>query len=198
MEGMNNYAQLCGSIADKPKFSHMGGSDNYYSFPLDIERLSGFVDTINIIAREDMLEELEIETYTHLAVTGELRSYNNKHGDGSRLVISVLAKQLAFTDDEDKNAVSLTGALCKRPNLRKTPMGRQICDLMLAINRKYGRSDYLPCIAWGRLAETTAELSVGDTLSLEGRIQSRKYIKVINGAPAERTAFEVSIVSLIP
>jgi single-stranded DNA-binding protein len=195
---MNNYAQLCGSIADKPKFSHMGGSDNYYSFPLDIERLSGFVDTINIIAREDMLEELEIETYTHLAVTGELRSYNNKHGDGSRLVISVLAKQLAFTDDEDKNAVSLTGALCKRPNLRKTPMGRQICDLMLAINRKYGRSDYLPCIAWGRLAETTAELSVGDTLSLEGRIQSRKYIKVINGAPAERTAFEVSIVSLIP
>jgi single-stranded DNA-binding protein len=195
---MNNYAQLCGSIADKPKFSHMGGSDNYYSFPLDIERLSGFVDTINIIAREDMLEELEIETYTHLAVTGELRSYNNKHGDGSRLVISVLAKQLAFTDDEDKNAVSLTGALCKRPNLRKTPMGRQICDLMLAVNRKYGRSDYLPCIAWGRLAETTAELSVGDTLSLEGRIQSRKYIKVINGAPAERTAFEVSIVSLIP
>ncbi len=197
MEEMNNYVELCGSIADKPRFSHIGGSDNYYSFPLDIERLSGFIDTINIIAREQMLEQLEIENAAHLAVAGELRSYNNKHGEGSRLVISVLAKQLSFTDADDKNTVFLTGALCKRPNLRKTPMGRQICDLMLAVNRRYGRSDYLPCIAWGRLAESTAEMSVGDTLSLEGRIQSRKYIKTANGIMTERTAFEVSIVSLL-
>lgn len=197
MEGMNNFVELCGTIADKPKFSHIGGNDNYYSFQLDIERLSGFVDTINIIAREDMLEQLEIENCSHLAATGELRSYNNKHGEGSRLVISVLTKQLMFTDDDDKNTVLLTGALCKRPNLRKTPMGRQICDLMLAVNRKYGRSDYLPCIAWGKLAENTAEMSVGDTLSLEGRIQSRKYIKSINGILTERTAYEVSVVSLV-
>ncbi len=198
MDGMNNFVELCGTIADKPRFSHMGGSDNYYSFPLDIERLSGFVDTINIIAREEMLDQLEIDNCSHLTVSGELRSYNNKHGEGSRLVISVLAKQLMFTDEEDKNTVLLTGALCKRPNLRKTPMGRQICDLMLAVNRKYGRSDYLPCIAWGKLAETTAEMSVGDTLSLEGRIQSRKYIKSANGILTERTAFEVSVVSLVP
>jgi primosomal replication protein N len=195
---MNNFVELCGTIADKPRFSHMGGSDNYYSFPLDIERLSGFVDTINIIAREDMIDQLEIDNCSHLTVTGELRSYNNKHGEGSRLVISVLAKQLMFTDEEDKNTVLLLGALCKRPNLRKTPMGRQICDLMLAVNRKYGRSDYLPCIAWGKLAETTAEMSVGETLSLEGRIQSRKYIKSVNGILTERTAFEVSVVSLVP
>ncbi len=197
MEGINNFVELCGCIADKPKFSHVGGSDNYYSFPMDIERLSGFVDTINVIAREDIIEQLEIDNCVHLAVTGELRSYNNKQGEGSRLVISVLAKQMMFTDEEDTNTVLLTGALCKRPNLRRTPMGRQICDLMLAVNRKYGRSDYLPCIAWGRLADTTAEMSVGDTLSLEGRIQSRKYIKSINGILTERTAFEVSIISLI-
>ncbi len=198
MEEMNNYVELCGTLADKPKFSHVGGSDNYYSFPLDIERLSGFVDTINIIVREDMLEQLEVDNSSHVAITGELRSFNNKHGEGSRLVISVLAKQLALCDDDDKNTVLLTGALCKRPNLRKTPMGRQICDLMLAVNRRYGRSDYLPCIAWGRLAENTAALVVGDALSLEGRIQSRKYIKSINGVLTERTAFEVSVVSLTP
>lgn len=196
MEGMNNVVRLCGSIADKPRFSHIGGTDNYFSFPLDIERLSGFVDTVNIIVRQDMLEHLEIEDRRHLSVLGEMRSYNNKRGEGSRLVISVFARELSFTDEDDVNAVSITGALCKKPNLRKTPMGRQICDIMLAVNRRYGRSDYLPCIAWGRLAESAAELKVGDIISLEGRIQSRKYIKTENGIATERTAYEVSIVSL--
>jgi primosomal replication protein N len=193
---MNNVVRLCGAVADKPRFSHVGGTDNYYSFPLDIERLSGYVDTINIIVREELLEQLEIEDSRHLAVLGEMRSYNNKRGEGSRLVISVFARELSFTDEEDGNVVSLTGALCKKPNLRKTPMGRQICDLMLAVNRRYGRSDYLPCIAWGRLAENTSQLKVGDTITLEGRIQSRRYIKTENGVSSERTAYEVSIVSL--
>jgi single-strand DNA-binding protein len=196
LEGMNNVVRLCGAVADKPRFSHVGGTDNYYSFPLDIERLSGYVDTINIIVREELLEQLEIEDSRHLAVLGEMRSYNNKRGEGSRLVISVFARELSFTDEEDGNVVSLTGALCKKPNLRKTPMGRQICDLMLAVNRRYGRSDYLPCIAWGRLAENTSQLKVGDTITLEGRIQSRRYIKTENGVSSERTAYEVSIVSL--
>lgn len=196
MEGMTNSVDLCGSIADKPRFSHIGGNDNYFSFPLDIERLSGFVDTVNIIVRQDMLEHLEIEDSRHLTVSGELRSYNNKRGDGSKLVISVFAKELSFTNDEDQNIVKLAGAVCKQPNLRKTPMGRQICDLMLAVNRRYGRSDYLPCIAWGRLAESAAELKVGDVLNLEGRIQSRKYIKSENGILTERTAYEVSIVTI--
>jgi primosomal replication protein N len=193
---MNNVVRLCGSVADKPRFSHVGGSDNYFSFPMDIERLSGFVDTVSIIVRQDMLERLEIDDSRHLAVLGEMRSYNNKRGEGSRLVISVFARELSFTDDDDANAVSLTGAICKRPNLRKTPMGRQICDLMIAVNRKYGRSDYLPCIAWGRLAESAAALKVGDTITLEGRLQSRRYIKTENGVSLERTAYEVSIVSL--
>ncbi|NMA24734.1 MAG: single-stranded DNA-binding protein [Clostridiales bacterium] len=196
MEGMNNVIELCGSIADKPRFSHIGGNDNYFTFPLDIERLSGYVDTVNIIVRQDMLEKLEIEDCRRLAVIGELRSFNNKRGEGSRLIISVFAKEMYFTDEEDRNSASLTGAVCKKPNLRKTPMGRQICDIMLAVNRRYGRSDYLPCIAWGRLAERASELKVGDTISLEGRLQSRKYIKTVGGVMTERTAFEVSIVTI--
>lgn len=196
---MNNAVELCGSVAGRPVFSHKGGNDNYYVFPLGVERLSGYVDTVNVLAREDLIENLEIEEKTHLAVVGELRSFNNKHGEsGNRLIISVFARQLYFTDEEDKNIIRLKGALCKKPNLRRTPMGRQICDMMLAVNRRYGRSDYLPCIAWGRVAERAAQLEVGDTIALEGRLQSRKYIKTENGVSKEKTAFEVSITTFEP
>jgi single-stranded DNA-binding protein len=196
LEETNNAVTLCGSPCDTPKFSHASGTENYYTFPLEIERLSGACDRINVIAKEAMLAELVLGERSRLRVEGELRSFNNKHGEGSRLVITVFAKDMAFTDGEDKNSVFLSGVICKQPNLRKTPMGRQICDLILAVNRRYGRSDYLPCIAWGRLAERMAERQVGDAVALEGRIQSRKYINTETGAAAERTAFEVSIVSL--
>jgi len=196
---MNNAVELCGYVAGRPVFSHKGGDDNYYAFPLGIERLSGYVDTVNVLAREDLIQGLEIEEKTHLAVVGELRSCNNKHGEsGNRLVISVFARQMYFTDEEDKNIIRLKGALCKKPNLRRTPMGRQICDMMLAVSRRYGRSDYLPCIAWGRVAEKAAQLEVGDTIALEGRLQSRKYIKTENGVSKEKTAFEVSITTFEP
>ena len=199
MEGMNNAVDLCGSVAGRPRFSHKGGNDNYYTFPLDIERLSGYVDTVNVIARQDLIENLEVDGSARLAVSGELRSFNNKRGEsGNRLVISVFAKELRFTEEEDRNIILLRGALCKKPNLRQTPMGRQICDMMLAVNRRYGRSDYLPCIAWGRMAEKAAQLEVGDQISLEGRLQSRKYIKTENGVSMERTAFEVSIIMFEP
>jgi len=194
----NNIVELCGTTAEKPKFSHVGGGENYYIFPLKIERLSGAIDRVNIIAREDSLEDLEVDGSSRIVVTGELRSYNNKQGGGgNRLVITVLAKDLHTSDDEAKNIVRLTGVICKAPNLRKTPMGRQICDIMLAVNRRYGRSDYLPCIAWGRNAEIAGELCVGDSLSFEGRIQSRKYMKSENDTVVERTAFEVSIVTIL-
>jgi len=199
LEGTNNYVELCGSPAGRPEFSHAGGGENFFTFPLEIERLSGTFDRINIIARESSLRDLEIDENTpNLVIAGELRSFNNKRGEGSRLVITVLARELFFSGGEHKNIVSLTGVLCKRPTLRKTPMGRQICDLMLAAPRRYGRSDYLPCIAWGRLAEEASELDVGDRIALEGRIQSRKYIKTESGAATERTAFEISIVTLEP
>ncbi|MDR3209364.1 MAG: single-stranded DNA-binding protein [Oscillospiraceae bacterium] len=193
----NNIAELCGSIAEAPRFSHVGGAEEYLTFPLEIERLSGALDKINVVARKADLDALTPDGESKLRVTGEVRSYNNKRGEGSRLVITVLAKELCFAAyAEDQNVVRLAGVLCKTPTLRKTPMGRQICDVMLAVNRKYGRSDYLPCIAWGKCAVELASRAVGERVTLTGRIQSRKYIKATEAGTEERTAFEVSIVSL--
>lgn len=118
-----------------------------------------------------------------LCITGELRSFNNKSGEGAKLVITVFAKEILPCDENDLNLICLTGTLCKPPNLRVTPMGRDICDLMLAVNRKYGRSDYLPCITWGLKAREASYWDTGTTVSLEGRIQSRRYIKLIGGEP---------------
>ncbi len=196
MEDFCNYVVLKGSLAGKPVFSHHGRTEEFFTFPIEITRLSGAVDTINIIAEKTLLESAEIDDGDCVEVIGELRSYNNKSGEGSRLVITVLARHISVSSGEDENSVMLKGVLCKKPNLRRTPMGRQICDMMLAVNRKYGRSDYLPCIAWGQTAQSVSGLSVGDGVKIAGRIQSRKYIKNDNGVSMERTAFEVSAVSV--
>ncbi len=190
-----NYAELCGVMAAAPEYSHSGRGEEFYTFPLETRRLSGAVDRINIVVRRELLSA-ELEEASKIRVVGELRSFNNKHGDGARLVITVFARELYFCSDEDENIIRLTGTLCKQPNLRTTPMGRDICDLMLAVNRRYGRSDYLPCITWGLKAREAAGWEVGDHVNLEGRIQSRSYIKLIDGEAYERTAFEVSVVEI--
>ena len=128
-------------------------------------------------------------------VFGELRSFNNRSGSGNRLLLYIHAQQLERCGDEgeDINSVMLTGALCRPPTWRRTPMGREICDLMLAVNRRYGRADYIPCIAWGRNAELAGEWETGRQVSLNGRFQSRRYIKTENGVSTEKTAYEVSV-----
>ena len=131
-----------------------------------------------------------------LTVRGEVRTFNNRSGVGSRLVVSVFARELTQEEGEDENVLALSGVLCKPPALRATPLGRTICDMILAINRRYGRADYLPCIAWGSLAYHCGSMKVGDRLALEGRLQSRVYTKEIDGQMQERTAFEVSVMSL--
>lgn len=188
----NNYTRLCGVLAERPVFSHESRGQAFYRFPLEVSRLSGNVDRIHIIVRQEQLESLELKEAGRLCVTGELRSFNNRRGEGARLVITVFAKELSLCDEEDSNLVQLTGTLCKAPNLRCTPMGRDICDLMLAVNRRYGRSDYLPCICWGLRARDAALWTVGTQLRLTGRIQSRRYIKLTEDGPVEKTAFEVS------
>ena len=190
---IRNHAVLRGILAAAPAFSHMSRGERFFIFPVETRRLSGTADTINVIARESLLRSAEIMEAGRIQVTGELRSFNNKRGEGARLVITVFAKELGFTDGEDMNVIELAGTLCKPPNLRVTPMGRDICDLMLAVNRRCGRSDYLPCICWGRRAREYSQLQVGDRLSLAGRIQSRPYIKLIEGEPVEKVAYEVSI-----
>ena len=193
---VRNYAVLRGILADAPRFSHMSRGERFFIFPVETRRLSGTADTINVIARQSLLESAEIMEAGKIRVTGELRSFTNKRGEGAKLVIAVFAKALALEDGEDINTVELSGTLCKEPNLRVTPMGRSICDLMLAVNRRCGRGDYLPCICWGSRAREAADMHTGDHLSLTGRIQSRPYIKLIDGEPVEKVAYEVSTVSL--
>lgn len=189
----NNYTRLVGTMAGAPVFSHVSRSQEFFSFPLEVERLSGAVDTLNILVRKNQLSELAVQDAEKLCVLGQVRSFNNRRGSGARLVITVLARELSFCDEDDSNLVRLTGTLCKPPNLRTTPMGRDICDLMLAVNRSYGRSDYLPCICWGIRARQAAAWTVGTQLELEGRLQSRQYIKLTEDGAVEKTAFEVSV-----
>ena len=192
----NNFVKLRGSLAGRPAFSHTARGIEFYSFPLEVLRLSGNSDTINIIARKEQLDALETENNSGLCVTGQIRSFNNRSGQGAKLVITVFAKELSFCDGEDENLVTLKGTLCKEPKLRCTPMGRDICDLMLAVNRHYGRSDYLPCICWGQRAREASLFTVGTKLCLSGRVQSRNYIKLSENGAEEKTAFEVSVTEL--
>lgn len=192
-----NSAQLRGIAGSQPVFSHETHAERFYTFPLEVKRLSGIVDMLNVVAPGTLLSQQAVRLGGMLEVTGELRSFNNKSGKGNRLVITVFAKELRETDEPFHNYIFLSGALCKAPVFRRTPLGRDICDLMLAVNRKYGRADYLPCIAWGQLATETKDLGVGAPVSLEGRIQSRSYIKTENGESHERTAYEVSVMKLL-
>lgn len=196
METNKNKIFLRGRLAASPAPSHSNHGVEYLMFPLAVRRLSGAEDRLHIIAAREQLDHLVLEPDTPLAVRGEVRTFNNRSGVGRRLVVSVFARELKQEEGEDENRLELSGTLCKPPALRATPLGRTICDMILAINRRYGRADYLPCIAWGSLAYRCSSMDVGDRLSLEGRLQSRIYTKEVDGQLQERTAFEVSIMSL--
>lgn len=191
-----NRALLCGRLEGEPAFSHTNHGARYYLLPLTIRRLSGAEDRLNVMATEQQLEGLDLRREEPLTVRGEVRTFNNRSGMGNRLVVSVFARELEQRMGEDENLLALSGTICKPPTLRTTPLGRTICDMILAVNRRYGRADYLPCIAWGSLAHHCGALSVGDPLRLTGRLQSRTYTKLLEGRMEERTAFEVSIMSL--
>lgn len=197
MERNNDSVRLCGELAGKPEWSHAGKDGAYYKFPLAVSRLSGAVDTLNIIISEDMLKSIEPESSERIRVVGEIRSFNNRSGVGPKLVLTILARSIEFTDDDFENQVYISGTICKEPTFRKTPMGREICDLMLAVNRRYGRSDYLPCIVWGSQAEQASSWDIGDKVDLWGRMQSRIYIKNEEGIAIEKTAFEISASEIV-
>ena len=196
MDETRNDLLLRGTAAAEPAFSHENHGQRFYRFPLSVRRLSGQADVLQVIATGEQLSHLLPLTGRRLEIQGQLRSFNNKSGQGSRLVISAFTRLLVETEGEDVNIIELKGAICKPPVLRRTPLGRCICDMMRAVNRRYGRADYLPCIAWGQVAMVTGQLPVGSTLALEGRVQSRVYTKVFDGVPQERTAYEVSIMRL--
>ena len=193
-----NCASLCGRAVNEPVFSHINHGMRYDIFPLAVPRLSGTEDRINVLTAHTLLEGCPLHSGDTVSVRGEVRTFNNRSGVGSRLVITLFARELSTDPAGPENRLTLSGVVCKPPILRRTPLGRDICDLMLAVNRRYSRADYLPCIAWGSLAQHCSGLEVGDAVQLEGRLQSRIYQKMVDGIPVERTAFEVSIMQLEP
>ncbi|MDE6108581.1 MAG: single-stranded DNA-binding protein [Oscillospiraceae bacterium] len=191
-----NQGLLRGLAVGEPRVSHVTHGVSYYVFPLEVERLSGATDTLNVVLSQDLLLSCPVESGLEYECTGEVRSFNNRSGVGGRLIITFYAKSIAPAKDVHTNRLELRGVLCKAPVVRRTPLGREICDLLLAVNRRYGRADYLPCIAWGGLARSCGEKAVGDSLCLTGRLQSRTYRKVTDDREEERVAYEVSILTL--
>lgn len=192
MEYSANHIQLRGSLAELPAFSHENHDKRFYRFPLEVERLSGAVDVLPVIVPEAVLCAMDLSGGSMLEIAGQIRSFNSRAATGRRLVISVYAETLTACEGEAQNNAELTGVICKEPVYRRTPLGREICDVMLAVNRPYHRADYIPCIFWGRTAAMVSQCAVGMSIGLTGRLQSREYVKVLEDGSERRTAFEVS------
>ena len=198
MEQTFNPLTLRGELNALPQYSHDNHGRKFYRFILNVPRLSGAVDQLPVVAEERILNELDLSGGQMLTVTGQIRSHNIRADGARRLLIFVFANTITAEDGEPMNDVVIRGPLCRDPVSRRTPLGRSICDLMLAVSRRYGRTDYLPVIAWGQLALQAGNLQVGDFLSLEGRIQSRTYHKQTETGTELRTAYEVSVMHLLP
>ena len=195
MEHPANQITLRGSLTDLPRLSHENHGKRFYRFTLEVPRLSGAVDTLPVIAREDILNTIDLSGGENLTVTGQIRSHNLYVEDRRRLLIFVFASSITAEDGDSVNEVTLEGPVCRQPIYRRTPLGREICDVMLAVQRSYRRSDYLPCILWGRTAQEVSRCRPGDVITITGRLQSRGYTKVTTEGPRERTAYEVSALS---
>ena len=187
-----NRARLCGTVMTDPAVSHANHGEEFCRFFLSVQRLSGQADLLPVVVSRRTLTENPIQVGDTVTVQGQLRSFNNKSGVGARLVIDLFARSVT-AGGEYCNHIELSGTVCKAPKLRRTPLGREICDVILAVNRRYGRADYLPCISWGAIARETAALTVGSPMALVGRLQSRTYSKALEGGCEERIAYEVSV-----
>jgi len=196
MEETGNIIHLKGQICQNLQFGHELFGEQFFVTTLRVPRLSGAEDFLPITLSERLLMDSPITNGSHLCLEGQLRSYNKVIEGSGRLLITAFAQKLidCETDDENPNRVQLTGALCKPPSYRTTPFGREIADLMLAVNRSYGKSDYIPCITWGRTARYAANLKIGDKVQLVGRFQSRAYQKQLpDGTTLNKVAYEVSV-----
>ncbi len=197
----NNSAQIVGEITTPPAFSHRHFDEDFFVFTVRVPRLSGVGDFINVMISEKLICALELEEGTMVEVSGQYRSYNNYSGKGSKLVLSLFARDIKLGADiehiDNPNAITLDGYICKPPVYRTTPFSREIADILLAVNRSYGKSDYIPCIVWGRNAKFASSLEVGAHIRLSGRIQSREYQKKYeDGSLETKTAFEISVSKL--
>lgn len=192
MEHMDNQIRLRGSLMALPHFSHENHGKKFYRFTLEVPRLSGAVDLLPVVAEEAVLNTLDLSGGEMLTVTGQIRSHNVRTDGTRHLLIFVFAQTILCEDGEPINECTIEGTLCREPNYRRTPLGREICDVMLAVPRAFKRADYLPCILWGRLAQEVSQCTTRDRIRIYGRLQSRIYTKLTEDGPLERTAYEVS------
>lgn len=192
MEHTENTILLRGELLQLPQFSHENHHKRFYRFILSVSRLSGTVDLLPVIAEEQVLNRMDLTGGAMLQVTGQIRSHNLRENGTRKLLIFVFATDIITIDEEPVNEVVLQGPLCRQPNLRRTPLGREICDVMLAVPRAFKRADYLPCILWGRTAQEVSACHTSDIIRIQGRLQSRVYTKVTGDGAVDRTAYEIS------
>ncbi len=192
----NNQANIIGIVEDEKEFSHRVYGEDFYIFTLRVPRLSGMDDFLKVMASERLLSDCECNIGDRVEIEGQFRSYNSVEETASKLILTVFAKTIEYCEDEErnKNELFLNGYICKLPTYRTTPFGREITDMLLAVNRTYNKSDYIPIIAWGRNARYCKNFNVGDNLRVWGRIQSRNYQKRISEEEViSKVAYEVSV-----
>ena len=197
----NNQVSIMGRIDAGFTFSHQVFGEGFYTTELLVRRLSDSEDRIPVMVSERLVDVTQDYTGEYIEIHGQFRSYNRHEERHNRLVLSVFAREVNFLEEEDEtipvNQIFLDGYICKPPVYRKTPLGREIADVLLAVNRPYGKSDYIPCICWGRNARYASAFEVGEHVQIIGRIQSRTYIKKLSDTlTEERTAYEVSVSKL--
>ena len=190
----NNRAYIAGKVKSAPVFSHEILGEEFFDITVAVPRLSGQEDEIPVTVSDRLMKPAPPSIGDYIGVSGQVRSYNKVVEGKSKLILRVFARETDCGDPDNPNTVELEGFVCKPPVYRTTPFKREICDLLLAVNRAYGKSDYIPAIAWGRNARYAGEFSVGDRVSAVGRIQSRVYQKVLpDGTSEQRVAYEVSV-----
>ena len=197
----NNQVTMMGEIVSPFLFSHEVFGEGFYMVEVEVKRLSNSEDRIPLMISERLIDVTQDYTGEYIMVHGQFRSYNRHEEQKNRLVLSVFVREISFMEEEPDgtktNSIWLDGYICKEPIYRKTPLGREIADLLLAVNRPYGKSDYIPCICWGRNARYASGFEVGEHVQLLGRIQSREYVKRISDTETEkRIAYEVSVSKL--
>ena len=192
MEHTTNSITIRGSLVELPRFSHENHGRKFYRFLLEVPRLSGAVDLLPVIAEAPLVDGLDPCAGSMVTVCGQVRSHNQRTDGIRHLLIFVFAATVTVEDGEPLNEVILEGPLCREPTYRRTPLGREICDVMLAVPRAFHRADYLPCILWGRTAQEISTCHTRDHIRICGRLQSRIYTKLTETGAEERTAYEIS------
>ena len=192
MEHTFNQITVRGELQDLPEFSHENHGTRFYRFYLAVQRLSGVKDILPVIAPEALVQNLDPFGGDMVTVTGQVRSHNYRENGIRRLLIFIFAAAVKAECGDPINELTIEGPICKEPTYRRTPLGREICDVMLAVPRAFRRADYLPCILWGRMAQDISQCHVRDRIRIQGRMQSRIYTKLTEDGPQERTAYEIS------